>query len=261
MVKCICELRKSLCLCIIENMSENKLYAIGIGAGNPDFLTIETVKALENCTVIVCPETDRGKSVAEGILQKSCVDLAKKQVVKISFPMIHDKEKLALHYEDVAKTCTQLLEKGENVALITIGDVSFYSTAYQVASRITGFCVEYIAGITSISAVAALAKTALVSGNEALHVIPADFAVKSGTLQKSLELDGTKVLMKMGKSYEKVLCFIYEMGLAKKSILVQNCSMEGERILFLKDYKIDSSELYTLETYFSIIIVKDFIKE
>ncbi len=49
---------------------------------------------------------------------------------------------------------------------------------------------------------------------------------------------------------------IYEMHLEEKSILVQNCGIEGERVLFLKEYEAENKELYKSETYFSIIIIK-----
>ena len=233
-------------------------YAVGVGAGKAEWLTIEAIQTIEKCSVIICPQTKRGNSVAYEILEKSGVDVSAKTVVKALFPMTHDKEALDKNYSEIALQCITYLEKGENVALLTIGDVALYSTAYQVARRIEnrGYCVEYVSGISSLSVASALAKTALVEGNEPLHIIPTDAAIKEGSLKASLSLDGTKVLMKLGRSYEVALKMIYEMHLEEKSILVQNCGIEGERVLFLKEYEAENKELYKSETYFSIIIIK-----
>ncbi len=140
-----------------------------------------------------------------------------------------------------------------------MGDVSFYSSAAQVADIVKkdGYKVVYCAGVTSISASSAMLSSSLVEADEMLTVIPADSAYKQGWLKDALKHKGTKVLMKLGRSFPTIIKILEEMSLFEKSTVIFNCGMEGEKILNLKDMSSSSEELLSKTLYFSLIIIKD----
>ena len=76
-----------------------------------------------------------------------------------------------------------------------------------------------------------------------LHIIPGAFS----DIEKVLGYDGTKVIMKSGKSLNNVLERIKD----KDYCVVQNCGLEGEIVL----KKGDNTELS--DTYFTTILIKE----
>lgn len=233
-------------------------YAVGIGPGNPELLTLEAVRTIEKCPVIFCPKTKSGATVALSIIKEARINLNRKTIIECEMPMNRDSALLAQNYEKIALQCAQYLSKGLDTAFITLGDVSFYSTAERVSKIVAekGFDVVWCAGVTSISASAARIAIPLAERDEEITIIPADSAFKNGTLKEALARKGTKVLMKLSRSYQDVIKILFETGLSKTSTLFQNCGLEGERILSLGNYTAESKELFESESYFSLVIVK-----
>lgn len=233
-------------------------YAIGIGPGEPELMTLQAFHRLEKCPVIFCPQTKNGDSVALSILNGAGLDLSRKTIIKTKTPMIRDEARLSENYAEIAAQCAEFLRAGSDVAFITLGDVSFYSTAAHIAKKVgeLGFSVEFCAGITSISAAAAKISMNLAERDEEIVIIPADSAVKNGILRAELSHSGTKILMKLAASYRTVIETLFEMDIAKNSVLFQNCGLSGERILHLKDFSASSAELYESQSYFSLVIIK-----
>ncbi len=233
-------------------------YAVGIGPGNPELLTLEAVRTIEKCPVIFCPKTKSGATVALSIIKEAGINLDGKTIIESQMPMTRDTALLAQNYENTAQQCAEYLSNGLDTAFITLGDVSFYSTAERVSKLVAekGFDVAWCAGVTSISASAAKVALPLAERDEEITIIPADSAFKNGTLKDSLERKGTKVLMKLSRSYRDVIKMLFETGLSKTSTLFQNCGLQGERILNLCDYTAESDELFESESYFSLVIIK-----
>lgn len=74
---------------------------------------------------------------------------------------------------------------------------------------------------------------------------------------------GTKVIMKMNKSLIQILLLTVELGIEEKCLLVQNASMEDERIIYGKDFAAFAEILLADESfgkesgrYFSVLICR-----
>ena len=109
-----------------------------------------------------------------------------------------------------------------------------------------GYETEIIPGISSICSVAAALNDSLCEGSDCLHIIPASYKGK----EDYLDLEGTKVLMKTGKSMEKVKQHLKEKGLYERARAVECASMPNEKIHESLDTVEESS-------YFSVIVVKE----
>jgi len=80
-----------------------------------------------------------------------------------------------------------------------------------------------------------------------LHIIPGSY----GTLDESLALKGTKVLMKCGKSFPRVRQKLRDLGLADNARMIENCGFESQRIYTNLEEADESAG------YFSVIVIKD----
>lgn len=158
-----------------------KLYGIGVGPGDPELLTLKAKRVLENSEVIAIPVKVLGEhSVAMDIVTQ-VVDVSQKKVIEVLFSMNPDDDVRVKCRADAGKQLTDELEKGRDIAMITIGDVAVYSTYMYINQYIeeAGFATEIIPGIPSFCSGAALAKLPLMEGRESLVIIP---STQDGTL-------------------------------------------------------------------------------
>ena len=138
------------------------------------------------------------------------------------------------------------MDQGKQVAFLTLGDPSVYST-FLYLKRILenlGYDTEMVSGIPSFCAAAAALNIGLSEKSESLHIIPASYPV-----EEALQLSGTKVLMKSGKKLEQVREQLLERGMDAR--MVENCGMEGEK------HYLSAREMPGQGSYYSIIVVKE----
>ncbi|MEF9959431.1 MAG: precorrin-2 C(20)-methyltransferase [Niameybacter sp.] len=224
---------------------KGKLYGVGVGPGDPKLMTFKAVEVIESCSVIAVPKSGEGEQVALAIA-KTYIQM--QEVVDCYMPMTRDKEVLYHNHEVVARKLEAYLDEGKNVAFLTLGDPTIYSTYMYIHRRIEklGYETEIIPGISSICSVAAALNDSLCEGSECLHIIPASYKGK----EDYLNLEGTKVLMKTGKSMEQLKVHLKEKGLYEKARAVECASMPNQKI---------HKSLDTLEesSYFSVVVVKE----
>lgn len=206
------------------------LYGVGVGPGDPELMTLQAVRKLQDCPVIACPETNGSHRVALSIAEQS-VGLSGKTILTLPFPMTRDEDVRQAAYQDAVRRLEEHLEQGTDVAFLTLGDVSVYSTFAYLAqlAEADGFSTEILPGVTSFSAVAAKLGIPIAIGAEPFHVIPGSADLDE--LRDALQLPGTKVLMKSGKQIPEVLKLLSELDLLNTTSLVENCGLPEEKIL------------------------------
>lgn len=222
------------------------LYGIGIGPGDPELLTLKAVRLIRECGVIAVPGKEAKKSIAYRIAVQAVPELSEKQLLALDMPMTKDRKVLEASFRAAADLLEEQLNAGRDVAFLTLGDVTIYST-YLYLYRLLearGFRTAMANGIPSFCAAAARLNMGLAEGAEELHIIPATYQAKG-----SLAFPGTKVLMKAGRQMEQVKAGLKEAGLAVA--MVENCGMEGERV-----YR-SLEEIGDRPGYYSLIIARE----
>lgn len=152
-----------------------KFYGVGVGPGDPQFLTLRAVQVLQTVPIIAMPKSrsDR-ESVAWEIARPYCNKDA--TLLELEMPMTSDQEVLAKAWQDGAQTIKKQLQDGLAVAFITLGDPSLYSTySYilrELSRELPAELIETVPGISAISAAAARLNTPLAVGDEPLVVLP-----------------------------------------------------------------------------------------
>lgn len=226
-----------------------KLYGIGVGPGDPELMTLKATRIIRECEVIAIPSSGNETNVAFEIAKAAVPELLEKERIELSMPMIRDKEKLRESHAQAAFDIAEVLDQGKDVAFLTLGDPSIYSTYIYVHNRLVeqGYDTEIVPGIPSFCAVAARLNEGLTEASEALHIIPASY----DGIEEALQLNGTRVLMKSGKSIGRIKNFLKDMENPPEVKMVERCGMEGERIFeSLEELDEDAG-------YFSILVVKD----
>lgn len=211
---------------------KGKLIGIGVGPGDTELLTLKAARILETVPVIFSPKSSKEKesialSIVKPIIEKR-KDYKRLMLVEPIFPMIEDKEELKKVWNSAAEMIAQYLDSGRDVAFITLGDSSVFSTYSYVQKRlIDRYEIETIPGITSFTACAATRNKALVEQNQILTIIPKI----DGRLEQVLEYSDSIVLMKASRNTSELEEKIEKKERTKEIYSVQNCTRENEKII------------------------------
>lgn len=205
-------------------MNKGIFYGVGVGPGDPELLTLKAIRTLERCPVIAAPQTKSGEMLALSIAA-GAVDLSEKTVVPLQFTMERDKTAQQAAHVAAAQQVEGYLAAGQDVAMLNLGDVSIYATYSYLMEILSqrGYETVMIPGVPSFCAVAARLGVSLTEMNAPLHIAPG-----SGPVGETLDLPGTKVLMKSGRQLPEVLAALEKRNCLEKSMLVKNCGFAGE---------------------------------
>lgn len=230
-----------------------KLYGIGVGPGDPELLTLKALRLIKESSIIAVPGNTVQKSVAYEIVKGAYPQLDQKILVPVAMPMTKDPQILEENHEKAADLVEGFLKEGKDVAFLTLGDPTVYSTYLYVHKRILerGYEAEIISGIPSFCASAARLNIGLAEREEPLHIIPASYRAQE--MEELLKLPGTKVLMKSGKKMKQVKENIIASG--QQAVMVENCGMPGEKIY------LSAEEIPEEAGYYSLIIVKEALEK
>ena len=228
-------------------MEKGTLYGVSIGPGEPELITLKALNIISNSKYIATPHTGTGDLLALSIVSQA-IDLSDKEIMKLEFPMTKDKDILSKSHQVAADAIAEVLDTGNDVAMLNLGDVTIYSTfAYTMDKLLEkNYDVEVIPGVTSFCASASKLRIGLTTMNEPLHIIPATGI----DLREALQMPGSKVLMKIGKSMPKLIEVLKELNLEDNVYAVENCGLENEKIYNNLD------EFDGKMGYFTIVIVK-----
>ena len=232
-------------------MERGKYYSVSVGPGDPENMTLKAVRILEEAPVIAVPQTSSGQTMALDIAEK-VVDFSRKEIVKVRFTMSRDPDVLRQSREGIADILQEYMDKGRDMAMVNIGDVSIFSTAVYIGEILEsrGYKTRMVPGVTSFCASAAEANISLVEGDDRLSVISA-----GSDMNEVLGLPGTKIIMKSGRQIDAVIQKIKARRL--KAYMVCNCGLENQRIYKdIADYNPEDAA-----RYFAVVIVRQEEKE
>ena len=133
------------------------LYGVGIGPGDPELITLKAVRIIEQSPVIAVPKTGESRRVALSIAEQTIPHIHEKEVLSLHFPMTKDKCMIDTNRDEIAKQIIDILKEGKDIAFLTLGDPSVYSTYWYIHQRVVkqGYQAQMIAGVPSFCAVAA----------------------------------------------------------------------------------------------------------
>lgn len=221
-------------------------YGVGVGPGDPEYMTLKAVKLIKENDVIALPGKEPKETVAYKIAVQAVPELADKTLIPVYMPMTMDLNVQRENHQKGAKLMEEYLEKGKNVVYLTLGDPTIYCTFSYLQKIIEedGYETALVSGIPSFCAAAARLNIPIVEWNEPMHVIPAVHK-----LGATLDDSGSYVLMKSGSHMKDVKDLLRASG--KDVNMVQDCGMDSEQVYQSVDEIPDDAG------YFALIIAKD----
>ena len=213
------------------NNNTGTFYGIGVGPGDPELLTMKAIKTINKVDVIFAAASIKNDfSLA--------VEIAKPHISKsadirlLSFQMSKNESKKEELWSTNSEIIITELEKGKNVAFLTLGDVLTYSTYGYILRVIQKknphIKIKSIPGITSYLAAAAQMNLPLVEGEESLLITS---GVRGGQeLRKYSDSIENVVLLKTYRHTEDINKALLESGLIKNSRAISRCGRPGEEI-------------------------------
>lgn len=213
-----------------QEKKSGTLYGIGVGSGNPKLMTLEALETIHSCDVILLPAVSKEECYAYRIVRQVYPEIAEKPLLCMSFPMIHDKQKLALAHERAYAAVKDYLDRGQSVGMLTIGDPGIYSTYLYMHKRALkdGKEAKIINGVPSFCAVAARLGIGLGEKSQEIHVIPASYDIAD-----AMQYHGVCIYMKSGKKLMQLVEALKEQiqsGRNYEIYAVSDCGMETEKV-------------------------------
>ncbi len=209
--------------------SKGIFYAVSIGPGGADMLTLQALNVLNNVSVIAYPQTSNAKNIALDCI-KQIIDLSEKTLLKCNFTM--KKSEREKNYQEALSLCSKELDKGKDVAFISLGDVSLYSTADHILALLkqNGYEVRAIAGVSSVFAASCAAVKELSKNDLPITIISGDSAFCNKQIEQYLDRKGSKVFLKCALHLKEILNIIIKKDLIEHCVLIQNVTMQQEHI-------------------------------
>lgn len=230
----------------MKTVNKGKLYGVGVGPGDPELITLKALRIIKENKYIAFPAKNREDTITCHIVESLLENTDDKVFLDCHVQMTKDRKLLDDNYNVIVQKITKLLDAGENVVFLTIGDPTVYST-YMYIHRMTkerGYDTEIINGITSFCAAAGRMEISLAEREEELHIIPASYDTG-----KALKYPGNKILMKMGSKLSDIKKKLEETD--DEVYMIENCSLNNEKIC-------KSVQEIDIKTgYMSVIIVKE----
>ncbi len=228
---------------------KGKLYGIGVGPGDPELLTLKAKRILDEADLIAVPVKEAGEVSTALEIIRPVVDLEKKSLLEVVFRMAKDKEERKKCRAAACEQLTAKLAEGKSIAMITLGDVSVYSTYMYVNQYVAehGFETEIIPGIPSFCSGAAAAQVSLMEGNESLVIVPSVRAEQQ--VEDAIAHYDNVVVMKAGGSIGRILEQMEKYGRKKECATVISC-------VGMKDEYIGPLDPERTYSYFTTVIIK-----
>lgn len=236
----------------LETQSVGTLYGIGVGPGDPELITLKGLRLLQAAPVVAFPAGLSGKAgVAEAIVS-TWLGPTQTQLA-LSFPYVQDLDVLEQAWQQAAEQVWQYLRQGQDVAFVTEGDVSFYSTFTYLSQTLQHGHpeaeVQTVPGICSPLAAAAALKLPLTLRSDRLAVLPALYTVDE--LEAVLTWADVVVLLKVSSVYQQVWSVLKQHHLLSQSYVVERATLP-QQIVY---QQLENHPALKLP-YFSLLIVQ-----
>lgn len=190
-------------------MKRHPICFASLGPGDPDLVTLKTLKALKAADTIIVPATTTAdgteSSRAAAIITAHVPDAP---IHTFRLPMSHDRQAAISAYDEVCLTALAAWGNGRRVVIAVEGDVSIYASIHYVMDALIahGATVEQLPGIPSFIASAGAMQLSLVSGRERLVVLPG--LDDQEALTQILQTGGVAVVMKLSGSARAVKHYV-----------------------------------------------------
>lgn len=222
------------------------LYALGLGPGDPDLVTVRAAAILGQVPAVAYPvdaagDPGRAYQIAERYLRPGV------QEIPLEMPMTGHKPRLEQAWEKAVAALTERTAAGQDVAYLCLGDSLLYGSFGYLLARYQG-PVEVVPGVISPVAASAALRLPLTEGREPLAIMPDGGDLDR--LRRAVALGGTVVIMKPSRLSAEAVALLEQTGAAGRAWVTQDVSLEEQRI----QAPASAQQLASLP-YFSLVVI------
>lgn len=219
---------------------------IGVGPGDPELMTLKGARILSAAGVVAYPAPEDGDSLARRIaaphLRADATEIA------IRMPLSTDRFPVEAIYDRAAEEIGAHLARGQDVAVLCEGDPFFYGSFMYVFARLAeSWPVEVVPGVSSLTACAAVSRTALAALSDVLTVLPGP--LPDDILRARLAETDAAAIIKVGRHLPRIRALLDELGLSDRAQYIERATMEQQRASALADVGDAAAP------YFSMILI------
>ncbi len=202
-------------------MKPGILHGVGVGPGDPELITLKAKRILEKVPVIFIPTSQRGKTSLAYSIVNQAFSLESK-TVELFLPMTRDMGELEKSWEKAAGQILEELYRGKDGAYITLGDPGTYSTFSYLQKKLQVLDhrieVYTVPGISAVNETGAQTGEPLAEGEEGLAITNALKPLHQ--LEEVLDSFENIVILKAGRSTEKIIQMLKKKGLEEQTLFV-----------------------------------------
>ncbi len=212
-----------------------KLFAVGLGPGDPKLITMKGVEAIRAAQVVFVPRSKGGEKSLALRIAEPWLDRERQRVVELSLPMTRNSDQLRAAWQAAAETIAAELAGADTVGVyLLLGDPLLYGTftyIWQIlAEGHPGIGIEIVPGVTSFAASAALAGFPLSGTDDRVIILPASYETDLDHLRRLLTDFDTIILMKVGPVLPQILAALAELDLLDSVLYAERVGMPEQFI-------------------------------
>jgi precorrin-2/cobalt-factor-2 C20-methyltransferase len=236
----------------LKNCQAGHFYAVGVGPGSPDLLTLRAAGLIESADTIIVPRSElAGESLALVTIRDLIDD---QEVIEHVYPMKRDAARTRACWALVAEEVAARVSAGLSVVQVTIGDPMIYSTSAYLLESLAELLppqrIHVVPGISAFQAGAALLGEPLTLQEDRLCLMP---ATDMDAVEHALDGCETLVLYKVGPRLRQLGALLEERNLLDQARLACYVEQNGREAIF-RDFREALSD--ENHGYMSTVIVR-----
>jgi len=205
-------------------------YAVGVGPGSKDLLTLRAVRLIESADVIIAP---RSRRADESLAMRAIQDhIRGQEVVDHVYAMERDEAKTLSTWMRMADLVVERCSAGRSVVQITLGDPLIYSTSCYLLGllkeRMDDSHVHVVPGISAFQAASCLFAEALTIQEDRVLLMP---ATDLAHVDRALGECETLILYKAGRQIDALADLLDRKGLLQRACLACYAEQEGREFI------------------------------
>jgi len=228
-------------------------WAVGVGPGDPELLTLRAVAVIGRAHVIyhAGPGERQGRAweIIRGLVRP---EQEVRRVLTGPMRTASAAEDWRTPYRQGVEQIAADCQRGRDVVFVAEGDPTLYSTASHVwqllAEEHPDVDITVIPGVSALTAAAARVRWVLAQKDETVRIIPAAHHVDG--LAALLRSDANVCLLKAGPVVGQLYEALAEPGLGWEAVYVENLGTEREWITH------DLAQAVGRDRYFSLVLLR-----
>lgn len=194
-------------------------YAVGIGPGSADMITIRARNIIESADVILAPRSRLSETSMALDTVKPFIGC--QRIEECVYPMSRDVKATGEFWSNVANEVVSWCAEGLSVVQITVGDPLIFSTSCYLLNALEGRMpfdtIHVVSGVSAFQAASAIFQEALTIQEDRLMLMPATDLAR---VAEALDRCETLVLYKAGQRIDALCALLEQKGYGESARLV-----------------------------------------